>query len=145
MNDKFKIYLESIEVTKTHMERIEKIFEFYGIASKVKIKDIFVNDYFTKEGERKYESLWLFSANYAMESKLDIPTDSYDLLPLRNQVVYWELKNKDYDFKKATEDSRCHLRFTMTTDIEGTLKGTKENCDHLKDIFLNYIVPNLAM
>jgi len=78
-----------------------------------------------------------------MEAKQFITTDDFDITPIKNRIIRWVLKKQDYDFKKATEKSRLHLEFGMDTRLVCNLKASKENCDYLRDIILEYIKSNL--
>ncbi|MBI4379013.1 MAG: hypothetical protein HY578_07960 [Nitrospinae bacterium] len=78
-----------------------------------------------------------------MEAKRFITTDEFDITPIRKRVNYWNIQKQDYDFKKATEKSRLHLLTTFDEGVHGDYKAAKENCDHLRDIFLKNVAPNL--
>jgi len=139
----FTKYLNDVGITKALHKRIETIYEFYSGICPDEIIDIFVTDYITKDKEREYESIWFFSEKYCMEAKQFIKNDDFDITPMQNRIYYWNIKINDYDFKKATEKSRLHLRFDMDTMIRAEFKAAKENCDYLRDIILKYIIPNL--
>ena len=147
MKDEFLKYLESIGMTKTLCKRVETIYEFYKEICPDKITGIFVTDYIKGDGSREYENLWFFSTKYCMEAANFITADHFDMAPIAKRVFRWEIKKQDYDFKKATEKSRLSLEFDMSGagpgGVSGYLKASKGNCDHLKDIILKYVVPNL--
>jgi len=143
MKEEFIKYLESIGLTETLCKRIETIYEFYKDVCPDEIADIFVTDYITEDGSREYENLWFFSEKYAMEAKQFITKDDFDITPIKNRIHYCRIQKWDYDFKKATEKSRLYLRCDQDTGMSCEFKASKENCDYLKDIILNYILPNL--
>lgn len=142
MKNEFIEYLKSIGLTEPIIGRIEHIYQFYKEISSDEIRDIFVTEYIKADGSREYENLWFFSSKCCMEAKLFITKDDFDMAPMRNDVVYLDIRKQDYDFKKATEKSRIELRFRLS-EVHGILKASKENCDHLKRILLEYILPNL--
>ena len=143
MKEEFMKYLKSIGLTEALCKRIETIYEFYSSVCPDEITGIFVTDYLTKDGSREYENLWFFSEKYAMEAKQFIKKDDFDTTPIKNRIQYWRIEKKDYDFKIATEKSRLHLVFALDSGISGEFKASKENCDHLRDIILKYVLPNL--
>ena len=143
MKEEFKKYLEDVDIIGAIGEKVERIYDFYREICPDEITGIFITDYIKEDGERVYEHLWFFSEKYCMEAKQFITTDDFDITPIKNRIIHWELKKQDYDFKKATEKSRLHLEFEMDTTIEGELKASKGNCDYLRDIILEYIKSNL--
>ena len=143
MKEEFVKYLESIGITKTLLKRVKTIYEFYTEACPDEIAAIFVNDYIKEDSSREYENLWFFSLKYCMEAKLFITKDDFDITPIEKRIIYWEINKQDYDFKKSIEKSRLNLIIRLDTGITGNLRGSKENCDYLKDIIFKYVVPNL--
>lgn len=143
MKEEFKKYLKDVDIIGAIRGRVERIYDFYREICPDEITGIFITDYIKEDGERVYEHLWFFSEKYCMEAKQFITTDDFDITPIKNRIIRWELKKQDYDFKKATEKSRLHLEFEMDTTIEGELKASKGNCDYLRDIILEYIKSNL--
>jgi len=142
MKNEFIEYLKSIGLTEPIIGRIEHIYQFYKEISSDEIRDIFVTEYIKEDGSREYENLWFFSSKCCMEAKLFITKDDFDVAPMRNDVMYLRIQKQDYDFEKATEKSRIQLRFDLSY-VRGILKASKENCDHLKRILLEYILPNV--
>ena len=143
MKEGFTKYLGSIGITKTFGERIETIQEFYREICPDEITDIFVTDYIKEDGAREYENLWFFSERYCMEAKQFLTKDNFDITPIQSRICYWSIQKQDYDFEKATEKSRLNVEIGMDTEIRGSLKASKENCDYLRDIIFKYVVPNL--
>lgn len=145
MKEGFLKYLESIGITDALRKRIEMIHEFYREICPDEITGIFVTDYMKEDGGREYENLWFFSEKYSMEVKQFITKDDLDITPMRNRIYYWTIQKQEYDFKKATEKSRLHLKFSLDTGIDGRLKASKENCDYLREIILKHVTPNLKV
>lgn len=146
MKEEFIKYLESIGITGELTKKIGTVYEFYKeVFPNETITDIFITDYIKEDGTREYESLWFFSENYLMEAKQFIIMDDFDITPVKNRIIYIELKKQNYDFKKATEKSRFNLSVRLDTGIVGEFKASKENCDYFKDIFRKYIQSNLQI
>lgn len=142
MKLEFLEYLKFIGITEILKKKILDIYEFYEHVCPEKIEDIFVTEYIKDDVSREYESVWFFSEKYCMEAKSFTTVDNFDMCSLSKAVIYLCIEKKNYDFKKATAESRLTLGF-QTSDLMGDIKATRENCDYLKDIFLKYFVPNL--
>ncbi len=62
MKKGFANYLKTIEGTKSLIDRVRVIYEFYKKLCPEDIEDIFVTDYLTEDKTRNYENLWFFHA-----------------------------------------------------------------------------------
>jgi hypothetical protein len=144
MKKQFTAYLKSIGMSDVLIRRVETIHKFYQDICPEEITGIFVNDFMKEDGNREYESLWLFSQTYVMEAKSFISKDKFDMTPLHKKVTYWKIEKQDYDFAKATEKSRVNLQIVFCSPIDGIFKASKENCDFLRNVFLKHIMPNLS-
>lgn len=147
MRDEFVDYLGSIGVTQTAMKRVIDVYNFYKPLCPEEITGIFVTDFINDEGRREYENLWFFSDSLVMEAKRFLTAEEFDMVPFRNSVARWEIKKQDYDFERATDESRFSLEFSIgevgIATLGAEFRASKENCDFLKDIFLKYVVPNV--
>lgn len=143
MTELYSQYLDDLEMTETLKARVDEFYQMYTAICPEEITGILVTDFITDEGLREYESLWFFSDNYTMEAKRFVTEDTFDMATLGNAVVWWEIKKHNYDFAKAGKDSRLHLEFVLCTRITGILKASRENCDHLRDIFTKHVLPNM--
>ena len=145
MEKEFIDYLESIDIKeRVLLDRIESIYEFYLEMCPDEIKDIFVADYIDSEGRREYEELLFFSDRYIMDARgFAIGKDNFDIAPIKERVIYYEIRKQDYDFKRATEKSRLYLKIRLDTGMSGEFKAAKENCDVFRDIILKHVKPNM--
>jgi len=143
MIDWYADYMQSLGITQTIKERVDQLHEVYRAVCPEDITGIVISDFITEEGLREYESLWFFSASYIMEAKLFVTEDNFDMTPLKNAVTYWKVKKQDYDLSHAGEQSRLHLEIQLMRGITGYLKASRENCDHLWSVFVEYILPNM--
>ena len=141
--EEFKEYFDMIGLTNTYRERVGVIYNFYKEISFEPIQDIFISEHINEENLRVYEDLTFFSENYVMEAKNFVNTDDFDLDIIKNRIVRFIIKNKEYDFEEATDNSRMFLSFSLPHMVRAEYKASKENCDYLKKIFLNYVRPNL--
>ncbi|MHC1686335.1 MAG: hypothetical protein AB9879_01225 [Methanothrix sp.] len=146
MNDEFKTYLESIDLTKVMIERIANICDFYQdvlTAKKDNIKDIFISEFIDNEGNRIYEDLWLFSDNYFLVSANFIGEDNFNIAYSFRTLKNLKIDKINYDFVKANDNSRLYIMYKKEYGFQGTLKASKENCNHLMEIFKKCLLPNL--
>lgn len=135
-------YLDSIGITGLFLKRVEEVLSFYQKVYSDQVQDILVTEYLDKEGNRHYESVWLFSETSIMEAKQFLQEDSFDSATLSKQVTHWRVEKTDYDFDKASTKSRMVLHFALVSRLSSELRASRENCDHLKALFFKYIVPN---
>jgi hypothetical protein len=146
MRSEFVSYLKAIGMTDVLVKRVEEVYEFYRSVCPDEITDIFVTDFLKEDGNRDYENLWFFSQGYVMEAKNFVTKDEFDMTPLLKSVFYWLVEKQDYNFLKASEKSRLHIKvnFSVGLGMIGGLKASKENCDYLKDIFHKHLLANLS-
>jgi len=142
MKTEWKTYLETIGIQGGFLKRVQKVLDFYQQVYPKQVEDVFVTEYFDKEGNRQYQNVWLFSSESVMEAKQFLTGDDFDSAPLRRQVRYWNIKKIKYNFRKASTESRMLLDFRLATGDRCELKASRENCDFLKDIFLKHVLPN---
>ena len=145
MKKEFIDYLESIDIKEgVLLDRIESIYEFYSEMCPDEIVDIFVTDYIDSDGRRAYEEMLFFSDRYIMDARgFAIGKDDFDITPIKERVIYYVIQRQDYDFKRATEKSRLHLKIRLDTGMSGEFKAAKENCDVFRDIIFKYVKKNL--
>ena len=109
------------------------------------IVDIYVGDYIKEDGTREYETLVFFSDRFLVEANEFIIQDKLMIVPIKNKIKIFRIEKKDYDFIKATEQSRLSCEFIRVgAERAFEFRAARENCDNLKNIILKYIKPNLA-
>ena len=144
MSDEFHDYLvECIGMKRPLLELSNRIHRFFEQKCPEEITDIFVSER-TKEGERTYESLWFFSKKYMMEAKQFISKkDDFDITPIKNRVKYWRIVKEQYNYRKATRNSRLFLQVSLNIRVAGEMRASAKNCDHLRGIIEKHVMPNL--
>ena len=145
MKPQFSEYLASIGIKDLFYQKVEDVYAFYSEILDEDVLDVFVTEYIDGEGRREYENLWFFTATYAMEAKQFLTKDDFDFAPIKNRVLRWKIAKRDYDFKEATVKSRMHLYVALGNGIKCGFKASQENCDSLRDVFLNYFKPNVVI
>lgn len=144
MKKDFAQYLNGIGIVDLFYERAELVLQFYENLYPNEIEDLFVSEYIDNEGKRQYESLWFFSSRLAMEAKYFLAGDNFDATPVLERIKYWGLQKTEFDFENPTEKSRLTIEFSLVQNISGSLKASKEHCNHLYYIFKKYILSNMA-
>jgi len=146
MKKEFSEYLASIGIKDLFYQRVEEVYAFYSSDFLDEdVLDIFVTEYVDGEGRREYENLWFFTATSVMEAKQFLMEDKFDLMPIKDRVLRWEIAKRDYDFKEAAAKSRMRLQVFLDNDFVCDFKASQENCDFLRDIFLKYFKPNVVI
>ncbi len=138
-------YLNSIDINnETLFNKIDVTFRAAVRISQEEIQDIFISDRLENEGQRAYEHLYLFTNTYIIESA-NFATDTnvnIEITVLKDRVKYVIVKYNDY-FEKANAASRLSV-FFITNGGAFLLKGAKENCDKLIEVYDKYIRPNIS-
>jgi len=143
---KFIPYLKGVDiVTRTLLKRIEFIYTLCSDMCLEEIEDVFVTDYIKGDGTREYENLWFFSKGYCLEAKKFLSQIDLDITPIKNRITYWTVTAQNFDFKKASENSRLNLAFNTVQGISGDFKAARRNCDYLKALINRYVKPNQVL
>ena len=100
----FETYLEKINLPDPFRERVHKIVAFYSDICLEKIDDIYVSDYVKDDGQKVYESLWIFSKSYIMEARDFIIKDDFDFSLADKGISYWRMKKENYELKMKRRD-----------------------------------------
>ena len=138
-------YLDSIEInTATLIKKVETTLRAARRICPEEIQSIYVSDWIQPEGQRAYEHLYLFTNTYIIES-VNFTTDTnvnIEITVLKDRVKYVSVKYNDY-FEKANTASRLSVRFD-TDSASFELKGAKENCNKLIEVYDKYVRPNIS-
>ncbi|AAM05291.1 hypothetical protein [Methanosarcina acetivorans] len=145
MNREFTDYLHNIGATGPIIDKAENAYKNCENICPEEIKGIFVSEYTEENGNRMYENLWFFSERYCMESKNFTQRDNIDITPYNKIIKRLFIEKKDYEFTEANAQSRAILHFVLHMGIDGTIKASGENCDHLLNIVKSYFIPNLLI
>lgn len=144
MKPEFEEYFKSIGITSDeYCRRIEEIMSFFLEFTEEEIDDIFVDEYIKEDGTRIYEGITLYSNSYDMAGLDFLTEDHFHFFLRKKKMEGFKIKKKNYDFKKATDTSRLNIEmFYDSRNLISDFKASKENCNHLKQIFLKYFLPN---
>lgn len=138
-------YLDSIGIyTTTLIKKVETTLRAARRICPEEIQSIYISDWIRPEGQRAYEHLYLFTNTYIIES-VNFTTDTnvnMEMTVLKDRVKYVSVKYNDY-FEKANTASRLSVRFD-TDSASFELKGAKENCNKLIEVYDKYVRPNIS-
>lgn len=144
MTKDFSDYITSIGITtKALYERIADIYEFFNEIYSEEITGIFIDEYIKSDGAREYEAITFFSKRFSMSARSFISEDDFSVALIQKRIDYYSIRKENYDFKQATEESKCNIEAFLEGGATLKLKASKKNCDHLKEVFLEYVIPNL--
>jgi hypothetical protein len=129
----FSGYLDRANFVGVPMKmRIEQIYNDFKLICPEPITTMFVSEYMKDNNEMEYEGLWFFSPKFAMEAKNFMTKEDYDILKIRNSIVYCEIIKSNFDIKVAGSGGIAEL------------KATRNNCNYLFRIYRRNILPNLV-
>lgn len=141
MKPEFMEYVNRLEMPQSLISRVTEIHDIYTDVTSLEFDRIFVTDTVDDDGGRIWVNLWLFAEGNAFEahdfaSTIDIDGGNFD------PVYYWNAKSVTYDYKEATEDSRLFLN-VVSGGVSGALSASGENCDALRRILSEWVMPRL--
>ncbi len=138
-------YLNLIGInTDTLIKKVETTLRAARRICPEEIQSIYISDWLQTEGQRAYEHLYLFTNTYIIESA-NFATDTnvnIEVTVLKDRVIYVIVKYNDF-FDKATTASRLSVLFHTDSGVFN-LKGAKENCDKLIEVYDKYVRPNIS-
>jgi len=147
MKEDFAAYLRSLGMMDILVKRVEVLFDSYIELSKDEIKGIFVTDsgLGSVSAGKGFGSLWFFTEKFLIEMKYFATTNDFDMVPLKNHINHLEISRRDYDFTKASEKSTLSVRLSFGNGTTREAHGTKDNCNHLKDVLVKHVLPNIKL
>jgi hypothetical protein len=142
MKAAFKDYINSIGITGGIEERVQNIISQYEILLPAKeVLDIFVSDYFSEDGNRNFDSLWLFFDDCVCEAKNFILVDNFDCAEYRKDLIcWWSLDKKDFDLISANDNSRISLSVHYEIQLAWNLKAARNNCMKVIEIIKTRLI-----
>ncbi len=141
MEGKFSVYLREIDASQTMIQRVMELIEMYeSILPKGEIiKDIFVEEYFSKTKEHEFLSLFFFTDKFQAIIPNFLNMDSISIYPSKGMVDYISIQNTNYDLKEAKRESEMTVVYSLGVIVEMTIHATGKNCDILKEIIQTYL------
>jgi len=143
MVEKFLEYFKTIGMTEPILQRVTILYGYFKLLLPDEdFVDVRVDEYVQDDGSRVYENICFYSKEFSV-GVLDFMTSNKIIISgLEKDIVYASVEARDYDFKKATERSRLHIDLAYT-DTRSNWRTSKENCDHLMEIYRKYVIPRI--
>jgi hypothetical protein len=143
MLEKYKAYLDSIQISSPPLlEKVEECLRDIQHFCPEEIRDIHINDYVQEDGTHQYESVECFTDNFLGCVSSFMQTPVVEIRPWPNDMAL-ELRSTNYDFKKASDQSRLAVTIEFSTFGDWEYKASGINCDHLRDMVLAHVSPRL--
>lgn len=149
MTDKINSYLPTIGCEIPIIDRVKIFYKIYqALLCPEEIINLLVTEDTNNEGLREYKSLWFFSENFAMETKDIITADvtqlaNFDMMTIKNSIVYWDIKSKSFGFQEATIASKLNVDIKFRDTIYADFQVSQKNCEYfMSEIFQRHIKPN---
>lgn len=142
-----KTYYASIDIKAPIIAVINRIIDMYKILyPDVIFSDIFVSEYVKKDGERVYESLYLFTDTCIYEAKkfVQVNQQDLDITVMKESIVYYNIKSTNYDYAVCSEESKLSVDVTFDNKMHAILKASGSNCGKLIEITRTYLINNFT-
>lgn len=147
MEEKFEKYLELIGITTVPLKkRVDELIKYVTNLKLPKfdgIKDIFIEEYIKKNGEREYANLRLYSNKYRFKFRNFVNNVDVSFAKHQKNIFYINLKSNNYNFIKADENSRILVNSVLDNGSISKIRASKENCDIVMKILNKYYYPFL--
>jgi hypothetical protein len=145
MKAEFLKYFREIGIREPILDRIQTLSDHIKtLIPDADFPDVVVNEIVDKSGNRIYQTLRFVSEDLGVTvinfvDKPEITINRPRNLP---SVVF---EAKDFDFKKANENSRVTIlaSYPFSNEKYVYLRGSGVNCDHIMYIYRKYIFPRL--
>jgi hypothetical protein len=131
-----------MEAPAAIVDRIRQMLDFYE-ALGYQDYESFASETIDDDGVRRFDSVWVFTEIGTMEAVLNQNDgDQLDGARLKDRLVRWAIKSRNYNFAEATAESRLAVQLWYTNDIWGDLYATGSNCDRLLRLLRQHVFPD---
>jgi hypothetical protein len=144
--EEFRKYLGGIGMGAPLIERAEDVLSTVRRFLPEEPEFLFVSDFRDGEGNRNYSSLWVFTESYVSESHQFISQSKFDFIRRDMGISHISIDHEDYDLTTAQDSSRLKLVIVFSrfgSDVGGELTASGSNCDELRQILTEYLLPTL--
>lgn len=147
MKDEFISYLKSIGMESPMIELAMNKYEIIEVLRKSigvhEIKDLFVEEESTDDGKRNYKNFVFLTDKYFIEVEISSMDTNISVGLLSKNLSGFKITCKDYEWGK-TADAKSKLSlYCKVSELMWSLTASKENCDNLRNLIDNYVIPNL--
>lgn len=145
MERKFDEYLENINVSDVIKERVYLIYdEISFLYNKIEIDDMLITNV-SNDGDIEYQSLWFFNKDYAIECKNFLNQDDFDIAPLNNKIIYFNIKKSNYQLLKRPKTNSVVFFTILVNDGKTSCNFTATgiNCFYVTKVSRKYFLKTM--
>lgn len=143
MNDLLLEYLSDLGAPDALRLRVGELVRSYEAVLDEDIDAWFVSEYVEELDQRTFESLWLFSENFAMEAQLlGSDEDHFDFVPFRTHIRHVVVSKRAFNLAEPTAASRMSVETWFEDRRYGVMRASGDNCAPLVDILKSVLLPN---
>ena len=143
MTPKFQLYLIKIGATKLIQDRVEYFHRLCSHLAFQPLIDIFIDEYLTQDKTRVYEGLSFYSKDFNFSIPNFLTSEEIGILAHHNVQDRIAITVKNFDFRKANNDSLMSVGLSHDRNSTGEYKASQENCMHLVAMLRKYARPYL--
>lgn len=139
-------YLCKFEIRPDVIDKITKAIDICKDNFNIKIGDIFLSEYVDVDNKKFiYEDLFIISEDIIIKLGNLNSLNFYNLAGYPNKIFSWNIDSENFDFNnKGHCLSKLFIHLQLYNGLTICLKASKDNCDKLKSIFVNYLLPNVV-
>ena len=142
MNADLAKYLDDLGAPEALKTRIGTLVASYETVLDEEVGAWFVSEY-AGDGERTFESLWLFTEAYVMEAELlGEDEDHFDFVPFKEGISRVAVQKRSFDLVEPTEGSRMTVESWVGDKNYAVMRATGANCAALLEILRAVLLPN---
>lgn len=145
MKENIVNYLSRIGMSEVVINRVsaihDEISQLFGIKE---IEDALICDV-NNNGLRELTSLWFFTPSAVYECKHFMVSDDYDVTPVENNVVYFNVVKDNFIIDKDPDDKSQVTMNALSINGKITMNFhvTGNNCTYAINIARKYLIPNI--
>lgn len=135
----------SIGLSEVAQKRVDVLLgELSTIYEGIELNDIFINE-LNRNGERTFQSIWLFSDKHIIECKDFLSSDDFDLAVFKDNVQYFNIIKKEYtELENPSEKSSVSIHVTFgKVELSADFTAIGINCKYALTIAKKYFIPVL--
>lgn len=107
---------------------------------------LFVSEYRDAEGNRNYESLWVFTARFISEGEPFASEGKFDIIRRDTGLDQVLIEHAEFDFQTPVDASRLRLDLSFKrfgARLSGTVRASGSNCGDLNQVLREYVLATL--
>ncbi len=143
----FREYLVGIGMGSAQIEQVEEALATVRGILPEEPQFMIVTEYRDGEGNRNYESLWVFTEHFISEVSPFAGQGKVDLIRRDTGLSYLAVEYTDFDFQAPVEASRLRIDATFNrfgSALSAELATSGSNCADLNQVLREYVLPTIV-